>query len=242
MGECMMRSTVFALGLTVLATIALPHGLRATLSLASGHDHHAVRGRQRHRCDPRAPSRSTCRTRWASRSCGESRRRRRAPCRQCGRARRSRRPYAADHHPTRHTRRRPACSRPCPMTRSRISRRLPASAASVADRGPSGPADPFDAGVRQLRQGQSRQAHLRARQQHRPYHGEALKRRTGIDVVRVAYRSNPAAMTDLIAGHVPAMIPDFGVALPQVKAQKIRPLAVLTREAQHDAAGCADAA
>ena len=60
--------------------------------------------------------------------------------------------------------------------------------------------------------------------------GEALKRRTGIDVVRVAYRSNPAAMTDLIAGHVPAMIPDFGVALPQVKAQKIRPLAVLTRE------------
>src|SRR5262245_46420121 len=60
--------------------------------------------------------------------------------------------------------------------------------------------------------------------------GEALKRRTGIDVVRVAYRSNPAAMTDLIAGHVPAMIPDFGVALPQVKAQKIRPLAVLTPE------------
>jgi tripartite-type tricarboxylate transporter receptor subunit TctC len=60
--------------------------------------------------------------------------------------------------------------------------------------------------------------------------GEALKRRTGIDVVRVAYRSNPAAMTDLIAGHVPAMIPDFGVALPQVRAQKIRPLAVLTRE------------
>jgi putative tricarboxylic transport membrane protein len=60
--------------------------------------------------------------------------------------------------------------------------------------------------------------------------GEALKRRTGIDVVRVAYRSNPAAMTDLIAGHIPMMIPDFGVGLPQVKAQKIRPLAVLTRE------------
>jgi tripartite-type tricarboxylate transporter receptor subunit TctC len=60
--------------------------------------------------------------------------------------------------------------------------------------------------------------------------GEALKRRTGIDVVRVAYRSNPAAMTDLIAGHIPMMIPDFGVALPQVKAQKIRPLAVITRE------------
>src|SRR6266850_1694509 len=60
--------------------------------------------------------------------------------------------------------------------------------------------------------------------------GEALKRRTGIDVVRVAYRSNPAAMTDLIAGHIPAMIPDFGVALPQVRERKIRGLAVLTRE------------
>src|SRR5882757_218614 len=60
--------------------------------------------------------------------------------------------------------------------------------------------------------------------------GEALKRRTGIDVVRVAYRSNPAAMTDLIAGHIPAMIPDFGVALPQLRERKIRGLAVLTRE------------
>jgi tripartite-type tricarboxylate transporter receptor subunit TctC len=60
--------------------------------------------------------------------------------------------------------------------------------------------------------------------------GEALKQRTGIDMVRVAYRSNPAAMTDLIAGHVPAMVPDFGTALPQLKAQKIRGLAVLTKE------------
>jgi tripartite-type tricarboxylate transporter receptor subunit TctC len=60
--------------------------------------------------------------------------------------------------------------------------------------------------------------------------GEALKQRTGIDIVRVAYRSNPTAMTDLIAGHVPMMIPDFGTALPQLAANKIRPLAVLTKE------------
>jgi tripartite-type tricarboxylate transporter receptor subunit TctC len=60
--------------------------------------------------------------------------------------------------------------------------------------------------------------------------GEALKQRTKIDIVRVAYRSNPAAMVDLIAGHVPMMIPDFGTGLPQVKAQKIRPLAVLTKD------------
>ena len=59
---------------------------------------------------------------------------------------------------------------------------------------------------------------------------EALKQRTKIDIARVPYRSNPAAMTDLIAGHIPLMVPDFGTALPQLKAQKIRPLAVITRE------------
>jgi tripartite-type tricarboxylate transporter receptor subunit TctC len=36
-------------------------------------------------------------------------------------------------------------------------------------------------------------------------------------------------MTDLVAGHVPLMVPDFGTGLPQLKAQKIRPLAVLTK-------------
>jgi tripartite-type tricarboxylate transporter receptor subunit TctC len=59
---------------------------------------------------------------------------------------------------------------------------------------------------------------------------EALKARAKIDIARVPYRSNPVAMTDLIAGHVPLMVPDFGTALPQLKAQKIRPLAVLTKE------------
>ena len=58
---------------------------------------------------------------------------------------------------------------------------------------------------------------------------EALKARTKIDIARVPYRSNPVAMTDLIAGHVPLMVPDFGTGLPQLKAQKIRPLAVLTK-------------
>jgi len=59
---------------------------------------------------------------------------------------------------------------------------------------------------------------------------EALKLRAKIDLARVPYRSNPAAITDLIAGHIPLMVPDFGTALPQLKAQKIRPLAVITRE------------
>ncbi len=62
--------------------------------------------------------------------------------------------------------------------------------------------------------------------------GETLKKRTGIDVVRVAYRSNPAAMTDLLASHVQMMVPDMTNGLPQVKAGKIRPLAVLTKTRQ----------
>jgi tripartite-type tricarboxylate transporter receptor subunit TctC len=58
--------------------------------------------------------------------------------------------------------------------------------------------------------------------------GEALKHRTGIDMVRVAYRSVPAGMTDLMGGHICVMIPDFGNGLPQLQAEKIRALAVLT--------------
>ena len=57
--------------------------------------------------------------------------------------------------------------------------------------------------------------------------GETLKKRTGIDIVRVAYRSNPAAVTDLIAGHIQIMIPDLNTGLPSVKSGKIRPLAML---------------
>ena len=32
--------------------------------------------------------------------------------------------------------------------------------------------------------------------------GETIKKRTGTDIVRVDYRSNPAAVTDLVAGHI----------------------------------------
>jgi tripartite-type tricarboxylate transporter receptor subunit TctC len=60
--------------------------------------------------------------------------------------------------------------------------------------------------------------------------GEAIKHRTGIDMLRVAYKSNPAAMTDLLAGHIGVMVPDFGGGLPQLHAGKIRALAVLTRD------------
>jgi tripartite-type tricarboxylate transporter receptor subunit TctC len=57
--------------------------------------------------------------------------------------------------------------------------------------------------------------------------GETLKKRTGIDIVRVAYRSNPAAVTDLIAGHIQIMVPDLNTGLASVRSGKIRPLAML---------------
>ncbi|NNM72825.1 tripartite tricarboxylate transporter substrate binding protein [Enterovirga sp. DB1703] len=59
--------------------------------------------------------------------------------------------------------------------------------------------------------------------------GETLKRRTGIEVVRVPYRSNPPAVLDVATGRVATMIADFTTALPQVRDGKIRPLAVLTK-------------
>jgi len=60
--------------------------------------------------------------------------------------------------------------------------------------------------------------------------GETLKKRTGVDIVRISYRSNPSAMADLVAGHIDMMVPDMNNGLPQVRAQKIRALAVLTKE------------
>ena len=59
---------------------------------------------------------------------------------------------------------------------------------------------------------------------------EIFKRRLNLDITPVAYRSNPAAVTDLMAGHVQMGVPDFSTGLPLLKAEKIRALAVLTKE------------
>jgi tripartite-type tricarboxylate transporter receptor subunit TctC len=60
--------------------------------------------------------------------------------------------------------------------------------------------------------------------------GETLKRRTGIDIARTAYRSNPAAMTDLVGGHIDIMVPDLNTGMPHVQSGMVRPLAVFTKE------------
>ena len=59
---------------------------------------------------------------------------------------------------------------------------------------------------------------------------ETMKKRVGIDIVRVPYRSNPAATIDLVAGHIAVAAPDYPNGLPQIKAGRIRPLAVMTKE------------
>ncbi|MSP45786.1 MAG: tripartite tricarboxylate transporter substrate binding protein [Xanthobacteraceae bacterium] len=59
---------------------------------------------------------------------------------------------------------------------------------------------------------------------------ETLKKRTGTDIVRVPYRSNPMVMTDLLGGQIQIMVADFNTGLPQLKAGKVNALAVLTRD------------
>ena len=58
---------------------------------------------------------------------------------------------------------------------------------------------------------------------------EALKKRTGSDIVRVPYRSNPMVMTDLLGGQIQIMVADLNSGMPQLKAGKVNALAVLTR-------------
>ena len=55
---------------------------------------------------------------------------------------------------------------------------------------------------------------------------EMLAGMAGIEMTNVPYKSGPAAMTDLIGGQVMMFSADFAVMLPQVKAGKVRGLAV----------------
>ncbi|HSV34026.1 MAG TPA: tripartite tricarboxylate transporter substrate binding protein [Ramlibacter sp.] len=55
---------------------------------------------------------------------------------------------------------------------------------------------------------------------------EMLASMAGIQMTNVPYKSGPAAMTDLIGGQVNMFTADFAVMLPQIKAGKIRGLAV----------------
>ena len=57
---------------------------------------------------------------------------------------------------------------------------------------------------------------------------ETINVAAGTDLLRVPYKSSPEAMLDLTAGRLQVMVADFITAIPQVKAGKIKVLAVTT--------------
>ena len=59
---------------------------------------------------------------------------------------------------------------------------------------------------------------------------EMLQSMAGVEMTHVPYKSGPAAMTDLIGGQVNLFTADFAVMLPQVKAGKVRGLAVTSMQ------------
>ena len=56
--------------------------------------------------------------------------------------------------------------------------------------------------------------------------GELFKTMTGVSMVHIPYKGNGPAYVDLLAGHVPVMFPTIPTAIPQVRAGRIRALAV----------------
>jgi len=56
--------------------------------------------------------------------------------------------------------------------------------------------------------------------------GEMLKSLAGIDIVHVAYRSNPQVITDLLGGHIQLVFADLATTLPQIKDGKLTGLGV----------------
>ncbi len=58
--------------------------------------------------------------------------------------------------------------------------------------------------------------------------GELFKFMTGVDMVHVPYRGSTPAVTDLVAGRVQVMFDVTPTAVPQIKAGKLRALAVTT--------------
>jgi tripartite-type tricarboxylate transporter receptor subunit TctC len=58
--------------------------------------------------------------------------------------------------------------------------------------------------------------------------GATLASGSGLEMTHVPYKSTPQAMTDILGGQVSMMFIDLATGLPNVKAGKLRPLAVTT--------------
>jgi tripartite-type tricarboxylate transporter receptor subunit TctC len=59
--------------------------------------------------------------------------------------------------------------------------------------------------------------------------GETLARQVGWKLLRVPFKSNPPAMTEVMAGRIDFMFSDVASAAGQIKAGKLRPLAVTSK-------------
>jgi tripartite-type tricarboxylate transporter receptor subunit TctC len=57
-----------------------------------------------------------------------------------------------------------------------------------------------------------------------------IARLAGLDMVHVPYKAAPQALTDLMAGDIQVMLVDIASGLPQMRAGRVRALAVTTRE------------
>ena len=60
--------------------------------------------------------------------------------------------------------------------------------------------------------------------------GELFADKAGLDMVHVPYKGSAAAMTEIIGGHVDVMFDAPSTAVPQVKAGKVRALAVTSKD------------
>ncbi len=60
--------------------------------------------------------------------------------------------------------------------------------------------------------------------------GEMLKSLAGIDVVYVAYRSNPQVITDILGGHIQMVFADLSTTMPQIKEGKLVGLGVSSKQ------------
>jgi tripartite-type tricarboxylate transporter receptor subunit TctC len=58
--------------------------------------------------------------------------------------------------------------------------------------------------------------------------GELFKAITGVNMIHVPYRGEPAALTDMISGQVQVMFGAISASIEYLKAGKLRPLAVTT--------------
>jgi len=59
---------------------------------------------------------------------------------------------------------------------------------------------------------------------------ELFKQNAGIDMIHVPYKSGSAALTDLMAGNVIMMFDQMYSAMPSIKADKLRPIAITSKK------------